>query len=116
MVALNCEVKCIQKPSRVPGLCPGVGEVLPHRGEGQLWAAQVALARGVAEQEQQRHDEDDADAGRPEVRRVQPRWPSAQVIGIAATTAPSWPRVPVSWVTSGIRRAGNQLSPAAARR
>ena len=40
---------------------------------------------------------------------VQPRWPSAQVIGIAATTAPSWPRVPVSWVISGIRRTGNQV-------
>jgi hypothetical protein len=34
---------------------------------------------------------------------------NAQVIGIAAATAPSWPRVPVSWVNSGIRRVGNQL-------
>ena len=28
---------------------------------------------------------------------------------MAATRAPAWPRVPVTWVTKGIRRGGNQL-------
>ena len=40
---------------------------------------------------------------------VQPRSRSAKVIGTAATIAPSWPSVPVSWVINGIRRGGNQL-------
>ena len=40
---------------------------------------------------------------------VQPRWLSAQVIGAAATIAPSWPSVPLSEVRNGIRRPVNQL-------
>ena len=42
--------------------------------------------------------------------RVQPTCPSAQVIGTAAATAPSWPSTPVSWVMSGIRATANQVA------
>ena len=40
---------------------------------------------------------------------VHPRWPNAHVIGAAAPIAPSWPSVPLSAVTNGIRRPVNQF-------
>ena len=40
---------------------------------------------------------------------VQPSSRSDTVMGTAAMTAPSWPSTPVSWVTSGMRRATNQV-------
>ena len=81
--------------------------VAPHLAEGAGQRPDLdpldglaAVGRVLDEQEEQ-HPEHDADAGRRRERLVQPQVARAAASGAAAAIAPSWPTMPVSWVTNG---------------
>ena len=103
-MALNCEVKCIQKPRRVPGCAQESVRFVRTVARDSCGPRRCRWPGASPSRKSSATIRTTPTPAAARYAAVQPRWPSAQVIGIAATTAPSWP--------SGAGELGDQRDPA----
>ena len=94
------------------GVRPGRRQAVAHGGEATSPVPRRLRCDGrVVEHQQHRRPRGPGRARRRPGRPWSSRAGSAPRSSVRRrATAPSWPSVPVSWVTSGIRRAGNQVA------
>src|SRR5215468_10270396 len=106
-VTLDIVVKCVHRPSRVPGcahddLRPSATTASRTGGSALTWLA--GASRTTRKSTRPRTTPRPADSLNAV---LQPRVASAADIGTAAAIAPSCPNMPVACVTSGLRAGAN---------